>query len=179
MQETWERWVRSLDREDTLEEGTATHSSILAWRIPWTEKPGSLWSLGSQRVRYDWSNLVHTHGYRVRVSQTKVSQTRCLNTKVGTHLNRMTDEVGGYLWPNRMKAFVFLLCFTCTDRIKCHVCVHWLYCDKTNRSFNKSFKFCPLHTTMPHTIFPGFVAWLTADLILYFFFLIRIDNNAI
>ena len=41
-------WVQSLDREDPLEEVKATHSGILAWRIPWTEKPGGLQSLGSQ-----------------------------------------------------------------------------------------------------------------------------------
>ena len=45
--------VRSLGREDHLEEGKATHSSILAWRIPWREEPGGLQSMGSQRVRYD------------------------------------------------------------------------------------------------------------------------------
>ena len=49
----WETWVRSLGWEDTLEKGTATHSSILAWRIPWTEEPGGLQSLGSQGVGYD------------------------------------------------------------------------------------------------------------------------------
>ena len=49
-----ETWVRSLDGEDPLEEGMATHSSILAWRIPWTEEPGGLRSLGSQRVGHDW-----------------------------------------------------------------------------------------------------------------------------
>ena len=43
-----ETWVPSLDREDPLEEGMATHSSILAWRIPWTEEPGGLQSMGSQ-----------------------------------------------------------------------------------------------------------------------------------
>ena len=48
-----ETWVRSLGREDPLEKGKATHSSILAWRIPWTEKPGGLQSVGSQRVGYD------------------------------------------------------------------------------------------------------------------------------
>ena len=42
--------VRSLGREDPLEEGMATHSSVLAWRIPWTEEPGRLQSMGSQRV---------------------------------------------------------------------------------------------------------------------------------
>ena len=47
-------WVQSLGQEDPLEEGMATHSSILAWRIPWTEEPGGLHSpLGSKRVRHD------------------------------------------------------------------------------------------------------------------------------
>ena len=50
MQETQ---VRSLDQEDPLEKGMATHSSILAWRIPWTEKPGGLQTMGLQRVRHD------------------------------------------------------------------------------------------------------------------------------
>jgi len=49
MQETW---VQSLGLEDPLEEGMATHSSILAWEIPWTEEPGGLQFMGSQRVRY-------------------------------------------------------------------------------------------------------------------------------
>ena len=44
--------IQSLGQEDPLEEGTATHSSILAWRIPWTEQPGRLQSMGSERVRY-------------------------------------------------------------------------------------------------------------------------------
>ena len=48
MQETE---VRSVDREDSLEEGMATHSSILAWRIPWAEGPGRLQSMGSQRIK--------------------------------------------------------------------------------------------------------------------------------
>ena len=47
MQETW---VQSLGQEDSLEEGMATHSSILAWKISWTEEPGGLQSVGSQRV---------------------------------------------------------------------------------------------------------------------------------
>ena len=48
-----ETWVRSLGREDPLEKEMVTHSSILAWRIPWTEKPGGLQSTGSQRVGHD------------------------------------------------------------------------------------------------------------------------------
>ena len=49
-----ETQVRSRGQEDRLEEGTATHSSILAWRIPWTEEPGELQSMGLQRVGHDW-----------------------------------------------------------------------------------------------------------------------------
>ena len=48
-----EIWVQSLGQEDLLEKGIATHSSILAWRIPWTEEPGRLQSMGSQRVGHD------------------------------------------------------------------------------------------------------------------------------
>ena len=49
-----ESWVQSLGWED-LEKETATHSSILAWKIPWTEEPGRVQSMGSQRVRHDWA----------------------------------------------------------------------------------------------------------------------------
>ena len=48
-----EAWVQSLGQKDPLEKGMATHSSILAWRIPWTEEPGGLQSIGSQRIRQD------------------------------------------------------------------------------------------------------------------------------
>ena len=64
MQETW---VQFLGKEDPPEkrmathssilDWTATHSSILAWRIPWTEEPGGLLSIGTQRAEYDWSDL--------------------------------------------------------------------------------------------------------------------------
>ena len=49
MQETW---ILSLGQEDPPEKGMVTHSSILAWRIPWTKEPGGLWSIGSQKVRH-------------------------------------------------------------------------------------------------------------------------------
>ena len=55
MQGTPEIRVRFSGREDPLEEGMATHSSVLAWRIPWTEEPGGLHSAGSQRVGHDRS----------------------------------------------------------------------------------------------------------------------------
>ena len=53
-QETWETQVRSLSWEDPLEEEMATHFSILAWEIPWTEEPGGLQSMGSQN---NWTQL--------------------------------------------------------------------------------------------------------------------------
>ena len=53
MEETQETRVRSLGREDPLEEDMATHSSILAWRVQWTEEPNGLWSIESQRVGRD------------------------------------------------------------------------------------------------------------------------------
>ena len=59
---------RYLGQEDSLEEGVATHFSILAWRIPWSEEPGGLQSMRSQRVGHDQSDLVHVlhigrHGF--------------------------------------------------------------------------------------------------------------------
>ena len=49
----WETWVRFLGREDPLEKGMATHSSILAWKILWTKEPDGLQSMGLQRVGHD------------------------------------------------------------------------------------------------------------------------------
>ena len=54
---TRETWVRSLGWEDLLEKEMATHSSILAWKIPWTEEPGRLQSMGLQRVGHDWATF--------------------------------------------------------------------------------------------------------------------------
>ena len=56
-----EPWVWSLGWEDPLEKEMATHSNILAWRIPWTEEPGRLQSMGLQRVGYNWSNCACMH----------------------------------------------------------------------------------------------------------------------
>ena len=54
MQETQKTWVRSVDREDPLKKGMTTNFNILAWRISWTEEPGGLQSMKSQRVGCDW-----------------------------------------------------------------------------------------------------------------------------
>ena len=55
-----ETWVRSLSQEDPLEKEMATHSSILAWHTPWTEEPGGLQSIRSQRVKQDWCDWLCT-----------------------------------------------------------------------------------------------------------------------
>ena len=62
MQQTW---VWSLVWEDPLEKGIATHSSILAWRIPWTEEPGGLQFMGLQIVRHDWST--NTCAFKIKL----------------------------------------------------------------------------------------------------------------
>ena len=65
-----ESWIRSLAQEDHLKKGMATHPSILAWRIPWTEEPDGLQSMGSQRVGRDWVNnsftFITQHIFKVR-----------------------------------------------------------------------------------------------------------------
>ena len=61
MQEKQEARVQSPGREDSLEKEMATHSSMLAWRIPWSEETGGLQLLEFQRVGHDWSNWTHTH----------------------------------------------------------------------------------------------------------------------
>ena len=63
MQKTW---VQSLSWEDPLEKEMAIHSSTLAWKIPWTEKPGRLQSMGSQRVGHDWVTLTFIGGSVVK-----------------------------------------------------------------------------------------------------------------
>ena len=61
MQEVQEMQVQSLGGEDTLEEEMATHSSILAQKIPWTEESGGLQSMGSQRIGYDWATTTYIY----------------------------------------------------------------------------------------------------------------------
>ena len=58
-----ETQVQSMVWEDPLETGMATHSTLLAWRFPWTEKPGGLQSMGLQRVGHDWVINTHFHSF--------------------------------------------------------------------------------------------------------------------
>ena len=70
----WKTWVRSLSWEDPLEKGTATHSSILAWRFPWTEGPGGLQSLGSDTAKQ--VSLYSTMGRHAKSREGKLNRTR-------------------------------------------------------------------------------------------------------
>ena len=65
----WETHVQSLGWEDTLEESLATHSSIFAWRIPWTEEPGKLQSMGWQKVGHDWASNIFTFSTQQRAGK--------------------------------------------------------------------------------------------------------------
>ena len=71
MQETW---VQSLGQEHPLEKEMATHSSILAWRIPWSVEPGGLQSMGLRRLQNDWAanTFAHFHGRQVRISRSRI-----------------------------------------------------------------------------------------------------------
>ena len=71
----WETRVRSLGQEDSLEKEMATHSSILAWKIPWMEEPGALQSLGSQRVGHDWMTSLSLFTFP-RAEATRIKQTK-------------------------------------------------------------------------------------------------------
>ena len=82
-QETQEMWVRSLGQEDPLEEGMATHPSILAWRILWTEEPGGLQSMGSKESNTTEHTHTHKHGHSV-----------CSRSAVSCH-QQMDDTAAG------------------------------------------------------------------------------------
>ena len=88
MQEAQEMQVRPLGQEDPLEEDTATHSSILAWKIPWTEEPCGLQFTGSQRVGHNWT---HTHPWNPKNADVFPIPSRCFllpKTRKGEHLSR-------------------------------------------------------------------------------------------
>ena len=55
----WETWVQSLGQEDPLEKEMTIHSNTIAWKIPWREEPGTIQSMGSQRIGHDWATSLH------------------------------------------------------------------------------------------------------------------------
>ena len=79
-----EMWVQFLGWKDPLDEGTATHSSITAWRIPWTEEPGGLQFIGSQKVGHDWAHTLIFLSVRFVVPQNNY------NNNVRDHWSQIT-----------------------------------------------------------------------------------------
>ena len=84
MQETQETWVWYLGWEDPLEEGMAIHSSILAWRIPWSEEPGGLQSIGSWRIGHNWATK---HACMLATHRSSVVQSLSRNNITMEYLN--------------------------------------------------------------------------------------------
>ena len=84
----WETWVWSLGWEDSLEKGMATHSSVLAWRIPWTEEPGGLQSMGLQRVRHYWVTNTLTTKIRKKTRVSTLTTTVQYSFESPSHSNQ-------------------------------------------------------------------------------------------
>ena len=97
----WEPWIWSLDWENPLEKGVATHSSTLAWRIPWTEEPGWLQSMGSQRVGHDWVTFTHSAFFMVQLSHpymtTGKTKALTIRTFVSKVMSLLFNTLSGFL----------------------------------------------------------------------------------
>ena len=98
-----ESWVHSLGWEDSLEKAMATHSSFLAWRIPWTGEPGGLHCTGSQRVGHGWTTSTHTHKvwyYSLLLRTQMTSSMMVPESKTLNHgRERLRGESFNYLIP--------------------------------------------------------------------------------
>ena len=93
--------------EDPLEEGMATHSSILAWKIPWTEEPGRLRSMGSQRVGHNWSDRAQT--YPSIYLYTYIYVCNCIY--VHRHIHTHTQSFSSRLIYTSVLIVIFISCF--------------------------------------------------------------------
>ena len=107
----WEARVRSLGQEDPLEEEIETHSRILAWRIPWTQEPGGLQSMGSQRGRHDWvTNTFKIGILMVDVRFTVVNVWKVLNVVLTQiWLNKWLFFPSFFFSPSSVSPLLFLL----------------------------------------------------------------------
>ena len=117
MQETR---VQSLGWEDPLEKEIATHSSILVWRIPWTEEPGELQSTGPQRVGHDWATLLHTevsHSWCVSIN---VIAQKIHWSSLPTCNHRLLSHMG-----SQLSSFGFFSSFWPCCHVTCEISVPW------------------------------------------------------
>ena len=92
----WETRVQSLGWEDPLEKEMAIHSSTIAWKIPWTEEPGRLQSMGSQRVGHDWATSLSLSPALQRPGQHKT-----WGLRVDTQWN-ISEQNWGHMWPRHL-----------------------------------------------------------------------------
>ena len=122
MQETW---VQSLGQEDPLEKGMATHSSILSWRIPWTEGPGGLQSMQSQRVRHD------------SVTSTSLQWYYVIRSVLWSYCASITTHSSFHLWNWSSISVLFSLIFIFKTFIKYGKFVHYFF--KYSMCFTVSF----------------------------------------
>ena len=127
-----ETWVWSLGWEDPLEKGVATHSSILAWRIPWTVEPCGLKSTGLQGVGHNWSDWIHTY------------------THTHTHTHTHTVSIG----PSSASSLWMLVCSGLSFGASC-LCLHILlvitYSMRFLISLATSVLFHPFHSVKWNT----------------------------
>ena len=107
-----ETWVWFLGQEDPLEEKMATHSSILAWRAPWTEEPGRLYSKGSQGVVHDWAINTILHYYMKKAIATHSSTLawKIPWTEESGRLQSMGSLRVGHDWATSLSLFPFMHC---------------------------------------------------------------------
>ena len=108
-----ETWVRFLGREDTLEKEMATHSSTFAWKIPWTEEPGMLQSVGLQRVGHDWATSLSLKKLRVREGCLKNSMGCQVNFLWKYWLETLREEIIGLQWIYRLDVLCGVFFFSC------------------------------------------------------------------
>ena len=154
----WEIWVQSLARKDHLEKGTATHSSILTWRIPRTVEPGGLKSMGSQRVRYDWVTFTFTFSTTRATKITEdgdcsleIKRRLLLGRKVITYLDSILKSRDITL-PTKVhlvKAMVFpLVVYGCKIwTIKKAEC-RWVFWKLTDKGISLVVQWLSLHLTI-------------------------------
>ena len=99
-----EMWVWSLGQEDPLEKEMVTHSNILAWRIPWMEKPGRLQSMGSQRVGLDWATSLTHHAV---ITDFQTSAPSFIPTCFTQSVKAFRLQLPTYKWFMQLSFFFF------------------------------------------------------------------------
>ena len=173
-----ETWVRSLGREDALEKEMAIHSSTIAWKIPWTEEPGRLQSVGSQRVRYDWATSLSFPKRKWCTLPKDICLGCCsvlliMNTAIAiTFLNRFFCACGQlwYPWQKKVKSEVTQSCSTLWDPTDCSLpgsSIHGIFQARILEwvaiSFSRRSSLLRDWTWVSHIVGRCFTVWATRE----------------